>query len=139
LQFAERLPDRPAADAVRGRIDWKYLLGLELTDAGFHYSMLSDFRKRVLEGGVERHLLDALLDRLRECGLIKERGQQRTDSTHVLAAIRELNRLECVGETLRYALNSLAVVVPDWLRQQAAPEWWDRCGGVLPRSCLLAH
>jgi transposase len=128
LQFAERLPDRPAADAVRGRIDWKYLLGLELTDAGFHYSVLSDFRKRVLEGGVERQLLDALLDRLRECGLIKERGQQRSDSTHVLAAIRELNRLECVGETLRYALNSLAVVVPDWLRQQAVPEWFDRYG-----------
>jgi transposase len=109
LQFAEELPDRAAADAVRGRIDWKYLLGLELTDAGFHYSVLSDFRKRVQEGGAERQLLDALLERLGQCGLIKERGQQRTDSTQVLAAIRELNRLECVGETLRYALNSLAV------------------------------
>ncbi|NIV30193.1 MAG: hypothetical protein GWN58_12060 [Anaerolineae bacterium] len=95
LQFAERLPDRSAADAVRGRIDWKYLLGLELTDAGFHYSVLSDFRKRVLKGGAERQLLDALLDRLIECGLIKERGQQRTDSTHVLAAIRESVHCSC--------------------------------------------
>jgi len=128
LQFAEGLPDRLAADAVRGRIDWKYLLGLELTDSGFHYSVLTDFRERVLKGGMERELLDALLERLRECGLIKERGKQRSDSTHVLAAIRELNRLECVGETLRYALNSLAVVVPDWLRQQTEPEWWDRYG-----------
>jgi transposase len=126
LQFAEDLSDRAAADAVRGRIDWKYLLGLELTDAGFDHSVLSDFRKRLHESKAEHQLLDAILERLKERGLIKERGKQRTDSTHVLAAIRELNRLECVGETLRYALNSLAVIVPDWLRQQVAPEWWER-------------
>lgn len=128
LQFAENLSDRQAADAVRGRIDWKYLLALELTDPGFDYSVLSDFRKRVLKDGAERQLLDAVLKRLKERGLVKEHGQQRTDSTHVLAAIRELNRLECVGETLRYALNSLAVVVPNWLREQVTPEWFDRYG-----------
>lgn len=128
LEFAENLSDRQTADAVRGRIDWKYLLALELTDPGFDYSILSDFRERVLKGGAERQLLDAVLKRLKERGLIKERGQQRTDSTHVLAAIRELNRLECVGETLRYALNSLAVVVPDWLLEQVTPEWFDSYG-----------
>lgn len=128
LQFAEDLTDRQAADAVRGRIDWKYLLALELTDPGFDYTVLSGFRKRVLEGGAEGQLLEALLQRLKEHRLIKERGRQRTDSTHVLAAIRELNRLECVGETLRYALNSLAVVVPDWLREHAEPEWFVRYG-----------
>lgn len=126
LQFAEDLSDRQAADAVRGRIDWKYLLGLELTDPGFDYSVLSEFRGRVLAGGMECQLLDILLERLKERGLIRERGQQRSDSTHVLAAIRELNRLECVGETLRCALNSLAVVVPDWLREFVPPEWFER-------------
>jgi transposase len=50
LQFAEGLTDRQAADAVRGRIDWKYVLGLELTDPGFHYSVLSEFRDRLLAG-----------------------------------------------------------------------------------------
>jgi len=128
LEFAENLSDRQAADAARGRIDWKYLLGLELTDPGFDYSVLSEFRQRVLEGGAERQLLDAVLQRLKERGLIRERGRQRTDSTYVLAAIRELNRLECMGETLRHALNSLAVVVPEWLRAQVAPEWFDRYG-----------
>ncbi len=44
LQFAENLPARQAADAVRARIDWKYLLGLELTDPGFDYSVLCEFR-----------------------------------------------------------------------------------------------
>ncbi len=50
LQHMESLTDRQAADAVRGRIDWKYLLGLSLMDAGFHYSILSLFRERWLAG-----------------------------------------------------------------------------------------
>lgn len=128
LQFAENLSDRQATNAVRARIDWKYFLGLELADPGFHYSVLSDFRGRVIEGSLEQQLLDVLLKRLQAEGLIKKRGRQRTDSTHVLAATRELNRLECVGETLRQALNSLAVVMPDWLLEQVTPEWFERYG-----------
>ena len=126
LLFAERLPDRQAADAVRDRLAWKYLLGLELTDTGFDFSILSDFRARLVAGGAEQLLLDALLDRCKAAGLLKPRGKQRTDSTHVLAAVRALNRVECVGETLRRALDALAAVAPDWLRAQAAPEWYER-------------
>ena len=113
LQFAEGLPDRQAADAVRGRIDWKYALGLELTDPGFDFSVLCEFRARLLAGGAERLLLEAMLETCKGHGLVKARGRQRTDSTHVLAAIRTLNRLELVGETLRAALNSLATVAPN--------------------------
>lgn len=126
LQFAEGLPDRKAADAVRGRIDWKYALGLELADPGFDASVLSEFRARLLTGAAEQVLLDTLLARCREQGWLKARGRQRTDSTHVLAAIRALNRIEVVTETMRHALNSLAVAAPDWLVAQAAPEWADR-------------
>ncbi len=128
LQFADNLSDRQAAEAVRDRLAWKYLLGLELTDPGFDFTILSDFRTRLIEGGAEHRLLDALLDRCTAVGLVKARGKQRTDSTHVLAAVRVLNRLECVGETLRHALNTLAVVVPDWLRAHVAPDWYDRYG-----------
>ncbi|GAC1438190.1 MAG: hypothetical protein NVSMB65_12500 [Chloroflexota bacterium] len=128
LQFAEGLTDRQAADAVRDRLAWKYLLGLELTDTGFHFSILSDFRARLVDGGAEHRLLDALLERCKEVGLLKPRGKQRTDSTHVLAAVRALNRLECAGETLRAALNTLAVVAPDWLRAQVASDWYERYG-----------
>jgi transposase len=128
LQFAENLTDRQAADAVRSRIDWKYALGLALTDDGFDYSVLSKFRARLLAGEAEQQLLEALVARCKERGFLKAGGRARTDSTHVLAAIRVLNRLECVGETLRAALNDLAVVAPDWLRARAGADWFDRYG-----------
>lgn len=128
IQFAEGLSDRQAADQVRARIDLKYLLGLPLTDPGFHYSALCEHRRRIVEHEAQRLLLGELLKRLQEKGLIKERGRQRTDSTHVLAVIRDLNRLECVGETLRHALNHLALVVPDWVRAHVPVEWYDRYG-----------
>jgi transposase len=128
LQFAEGLSDRQAADAVRSRIDWKYLLGLELSDPGFNYSVLSEFRNRLLEHGAEERLLDKLVELLKAHKLIKERGSQRTDSTHICTAARKLNRLEKVGETLRAALNSLADVAPVWLRERVPMEWYERYG-----------
>jgi transposase len=103
-------------------------LSLELTDPGFDHTVLSEFRTRLVAGQAAQLLLETLLARVRERGLLKVRGRQRTDSTHVLAAIHVLNRLELVGETLRHALNSLAVVAPDWLRAQVSPEWVDRDG-----------
>jgi transposase len=128
LQFTEGLSDRQAADAVRARIDWKYLLGLELVDSGFDHTVLSEFRTRLVDGQAERVLLDALVRRAQALGLFRPRGRQRTDSTHVLAAVRILNRLERVGETVRAALNSLAVVAPEWLRQVVPAEWYQRYG-----------
>ncbi|MGH2460441.1 MAG: transposase [Chloroflexota bacterium] len=101
FQYAEDLADRQAADAVRGRIDWKYALGLALDDPGFDYSGLSEFRTRLLSGQAEARLFEALLDQAREHGLLKQRGRQRTDSTHVLGAVRVLNRLDLVAEALR--------------------------------------
>jgi transposase len=126
LQFAEGLADRPAADAVRSRIDWKYVLRLDLADPGFDASILSEFRTRLIAGDAETLLLDTLLGWCREQQLLTARGRQRTDSTHVLAAVRALNRLEVVGETMRHTLNNLAVVAPAWLRQHAPPDWIAR-------------
>lgn len=129
FQFAEHLSDRQAADAVRARIDWKYALGLALTDPGFDHTVLSEFRARLLAQGAERLLFDRLLERLSHLGLLKPRGRQRTDSTHVLAAVRALNRLELVRETLRHALEVLATVAPDWLVDHADPAWVERYRG----------
>jgi transposase len=123
---------------VRSRIDWKYLLGLELTDCGFDFSVLSEFRHRLIAGQAEHLLLEQLLTHCRNLGLVKARGKQRTDSTRVLASIRALNRLELVAETLRAALNELATVVPDWLRQVALLDWYKRFAfaGLKIHDCL---
>ena len=116
---------RPCA----ARIDWKYALSLELTDPGFDASVLCEFRARLLEGDAGHLLLDVLLRRFRELALLKARGKQRTDSTHVLAAVRALNRLELVRETLRHARDVLTEVAPGWLLVHARGEWVKRYRG----------
>ncbi|GJG85235.1 hypothetical protein tb265_04160 [Gemmatimonadetes bacterium T265] len=126
LQFLVGLTDRQAADAVRARIDWKYAPGLELTDPGFDYRVLSECRARLVTGSAEQVLLDRLLDHAAGRGLVKARTTQRTDSTHVLAAVRTRNRLELVGESVRAARNTLAAAAPRWLRAVAPPEWHAR-------------
>ncbi len=126
MQFLEGMSDRQAAEAVRSRLDWKYLLGLDVTDAGFHYSLLCEFRSRLLAGGAEYRLFEVLLTHFKARGWLTKRQRQRTDSTHILAAVRSLNRLELVGRTLQHALNTLAELTPDWLLAQISPEWFDR-------------
>lgn len=139
MQFRENLSDRQAAEAVRARIDWKYLLGLELTDTGFDFTVLTEFRNRLIAGNAENVLLEKLLQHSNKLGFVKERGKQRTDSTRVLASIRKLNRLELVAETVRATLNQLASIVPEWVAAIAPPEWYQRYGrriedDRLPRS-----
>lgn len=129
LQYVEDLSDRQAAEAVRARIDWKYLLGLELTDPGFDFSILTDFRARLIAGQAEQRIFERLVSRLSEGGWIKKRGIQRTDSTHVLAAVRRLNRLELLGETLRATLNAVAEEEPDWLQAWVPLDWFERYSG----------
>jgi len=105
LQFVEGLSDRQAADAVRARLDWNYALGLDLDDTGFDASVLTEFRARLLADGQAERLLELLLDLLRERGLLRGGGRQRTDATHVHMAVRDLHRLEQVIETLRAAMD----------------------------------
>jgi transposase len=110
----EDLTDRQAALMVARAIDWKYALGLELTDPGFDPSVLAKFRARLAGHGLERAVFDRLLETLKIKGLIGAGGKARTDSTHVLSAVRDLNRLELAGESVRAALEALAAAAPDW-------------------------
>lgn len=126
FRFADGLSDRQAADAVRARIAWKDARCLPLTDPGFGASVLSEFRDRLLAGEAETLLFAARLAMLNDAGLVQPRGRQRTDATHVLPAIRALNRLELVGEALRHALNTLAGVVPDRRSARVPPAWFAR-------------
>ena len=93
-------------------IDWKYLLSLELTDAGFHYSVLTEFRQRLLEHGEESILLNRILECCEAAGLLNGQSKQRTDSTKVLAKIKSLNRVGLVFETMRRVLDDIAQIAP---------------------------
>jgi transposase len=124
LQRAENLTDRQAAEAVRTRIDWQYLLGLPLDDPGFDHTVLAEFRAKVAAAGLEQVALDALLARLAADGLVKEGGKQRTDSTHVVAAVAALGRLELAGESVRAALEALAAAHPGWAGQRICVSDW---------------
>ena len=118
LQRAEKLTGRQAAESVRTRIDWQYLLGLPFDDPGFDHTVLPEFRDRVADAGLEQAALDALLERLAAEDLVKDGGKQRTDSTHVVAAVAALSRLELAGESVRAVLEALAAAHPDWLGQR---------------------
>lgn len=126
LQKAEDLTDRQAAGQVRENLAWKYALGLSLTDPGFDHSVLSEFRSRVVAHGLEERTLDLLLATLVEHGLLGAGGKQRTDSTHVIAAVRDLNRLELAGESVRAALEALSSAAPHWLTDVVDASWSDR-------------
>lgn len=138
LQFTENLTDRQAADGVRGRLDWKYCLGLALEDEGFDFSVLSEFRARLVAGNLELKILDLLLVRLIELGLVRGGGRQRTDSTHVLARIRSLNRLELAGESVRAALEALSAAAPDWLAGVIDSSWQSVYGARIEGMRLPA-
>ena len=117
---------------MRTRLDWKYLLGLSLDDPGFDHTVLAEFRGKVAGAGLEHVALDALLARLAADGLVKAGGKQRTDSTHVAAAVAALNRLELAGESVRAAVEAVAAAHPAWLEQRiCVPDWARRYGTPL--------
>jgi transposase len=129
LQFVEGRTDRQAAQMVVRAIDWKYALGLELTGPGFDYTVLSRFRARVVEHGLEEKALDLLLAALKGKGLVGAGGRQRTGSTHVVSAIRDVNRLELAGESVRACVEAPVVAAPGWLtRVIDVPGWNQRYG-----------
>ncbi|MFB6878662.1 transposase [Streptomyces sp. NPDC056323] len=128
LQFLLGLSDRQAAEAVRCRIDFKYAMAMELDDPGFHHSVLADFRDRLAEDDRADRLLDLALARLKEAGLVRERTTQRTDSTHVLAAVRDLTRLELISEAVRAALEEVASTSPHLLGEPVEEDWGRRYG-----------
>jgi transposase len=128
FQFIEKLPDRQAAEALRMRMDWKYALHLPLEYAGFNFSVLSEFRDRLIAGEAEGRVFEVLVAQIRAMGLIKEHGKQRTDSIAMLSKVRWLSRLELAVETLRLAVVSLVKVERDWSAGILPPSWEDKYG-----------
>jgi transposase len=128
MQSLEGLTDRQAADAVRRCMDWQYALSLDVHDPGFDFTLLHDFRQRLLAHEAVQRLLETFLAACKGRGWIKTRGKQRTDSPHVVAAIRRLSDLECGQEALRSALNQRSAVHATWVRQRVPLEGYERYG-----------
>lgn len=126
FQFMERLADRQAAQALRMRLDWKYALHLPLEDAGFDFSVLSEFRDRLIEGKAEARVFEKLVEEIRGMGLIKERGKQRSDSIAMLVKVRRLSRIEMVVETLRLAVVALVAAHREWCEEVIPPSWEEK-------------
>jgi transposase len=139
LQFRHNLSDADAAQAVADRISWKYALGLDLDDAGFDPSVLTEFRARLVTDERANGLLDLMLERLKTVGLVRAGGRQRTDSTHVIAGVRRLNRIETVGETLRAALETIARINPGWVVPLLEEGWDERYGRKVETGRLLSR
>jgi len=108
LQFMEKAPDRQALERLRMHLGWKHALGVAVNYGGFHPTTLVNFRQRLLEHQQNRIVFDALLQGLEGKGLIPRRGKQRLDSTHILAHVARMSRLEKTRETVRLFLEMLA-------------------------------
>jgi transposase len=139
LQFRHNLSDREAVLAVADRISWKYALGRELSDPGFDHTVLSEFRTRLAADGRADAVFDLMLARLKDAGLVKAGGRQRTDSSHVIACVRRLNRIETVGESLRAALEEIAAISPGFVVPLLKEGWDQRYGRKVEASRLLGR
>src|SRR3972149_5307660 len=128
FQFMEKLSDRQAAESLRVRIDWKYALHLPLDYTGFDFSVLSEFRERLLQHQAEGCVFEQFVAKFRQMGLIRKRGRQRTDSLAILTKVRWLSRLELVVESLRLAVGALLKANRVWAEALLPPSWEDRYG-----------
>jgi len=139
LQFRHNLSDRQAAEALADRISWKYALSRELDAPSFHYSVLSEFRTRLAADGRADAVFDLMLARLTDAGLVKAGGRQRTDSSHVIACVRRLNRIETCGESLRAALEEIIAISPGFVVPLLTEGWDQRYGRKVETSRLLGR
>jgi transposase len=139
LQMVEWLSDCQAAAMVVTRLDWKYALHLPLNYPGFNYSVLSEFRERLVAHQASCRVFDKLLDKLKNLGLIGKHTTQRTDSLAVIGAVRQLSRLELVMETVRVALEALEKADADreWFRQHIPSSWQARYGQPAQQERLI--
>lgn len=126
FQFAEWLPDRQAADAVRTRLDWKYALHLPLDHPGIDPSALSEFRRRLQLNTAGQLVFRRMLSRVAELGLLGQGDKRQADVDEVLAAVDTLSRVEQLAEAMGRTIEALASRQPEWLRAISLPHWYER-------------
>lgn len=120
LQHLEGVPDRKAVQMLRYHSGWNFALNRQLGDPVFDASSLVNFRHRMLEHGQSRLGFTTILAALEQAGLVSRQSRQRLDSTQIFGRVSKMNRLDCVRESLRLALQELAPKVAE----PARPPWW---------------
>jgi len=137
FQYAENLPDRRAAEALRTRTDWKYALHLSLDYPGWDPTALCEFRRLFLHDPAAQQVFQQILDHLAEVALSRNTDQQRAEATEVLTTVCLMSRLERLAEVMHMTLEALATSKPGWLRTVALPHWYERYNRVLSTCRLL--
>jgi transposase len=120
LQYLEGVPDRQAVELLHYHAGWNFALNRQLGDAGFHPTTLVNFRQRLVGHDLSRLGFEAVLEALVAVGLAARQSRQRLDSTQMFGRISRMNRLDCVRESLRLALEELA----SRLTPAQRPAWW---------------
>ncbi len=122
LQDLDGVPDRQAVEMLRYHAGWNFALNRQLGDEVFHPTSLVNFRRRLLKHEQSAVGFATILEALIEAGLVSRQSRQRLDSTQMFARVARMNRLDCVRESLRLALQELEAVVG----VEARPEFWVR-------------
>jgi transposase len=122
LQYLEAIPDRQAVELLRYHAGWNFALNRHVGDEVFHPTTLVNFRQRLLDHDLSTIGFEAVLQALMDAGLVARQNRQRLDSTQMFGRVSRMNRLDCVRETLRLALEELA----ERLAADQRPAWWSR-------------
>jgi hypothetical protein len=120
LQYLDAVPDRQAVDLLRYHAGWNFALNRQLGDPLFHPSSLVHFRHRLQEHEQSGLAFKTILDGLVEAGLVSRQSRQRLDSTQMMGRVARMNRLDCVREAMRLALQELEELTP----QEQRPRFW---------------
>lgn len=132
FQYAEDLPDRLAAEAVRKRTDWKYALHLSLDYPYFNPIALCEFRQQILLNKEGQQVFQCMLKRLTEIGLLNHRVKNWTGAGDVLMSVCTLSRVDQLVQAMTLALEALAATHPELLRGVTLPHWYKRYSQPAP-------
>ena len=122
LQYLEAMPDRQAVEMLRYHAGWNFALNRQVGDDVFHATTLVNFRQRLLDHDLGALGFETVLQALMDAGLVARKNRQRLDSTQMFGRVSRMNRLDCVREALRLALEELA----ERLAAGERPVWWPR-------------
>ena len=122
LQDLDGMPDRQAVEMLRYHAGWNFALNRQLGDEVFHPSSLVNFRNRLEDHQQSALGFQTILAALEQAGLVSRQSRQRLDSTQMFGRVSQMNRLDCVRESLRLALEEVA----PGLAETTRPVWWTR-------------